>query len=209
MKKKWVILGTAMMAAVAITACGSKDTTATTVAVETTAQAASDTAAPESQAGTTEAGSGTMAAEGKSGSVAAGEENKAAGDTADETVNTGDEADDVSEQAEDLTAEEIKTFAGKVQKAVADKDIKALADLCAYPVYVSLSEGEGSEIDNKEAFIALDAAKMFTEGMLKEIEETDPATLEQFGAGVIMGNENNIIFNNVDGQPAITGINLK
>ena len=208
MKKKWVILGTAMMAAVAITACGSKDTTATTVAVETTAEAASDTAAPESQAGTTEAGSGTTAAEGESGSVA-GEESKAAGDTADETVNTGDEADDVSEQAEDLTAEEIKTFAGKVQKAVADKDIKALADLCAYPVYVSLSEGEGSEIDNKEAFIALDTAKLFTESMLKEIAETDPATLEQFGAGVIMGNENNIIFNNVDGQPAITGINLK
>ena len=208
MKKKWVILGTAMMAAVAITACGSKDTTATTVAVETTAEAASDTAAPESQAGTTEAGSGTTAAEGESGSVA-GEESKAAGDTADETVNTGDEADDVSEQSEDLTAEEIKTFAGKVQKAVADKDIKALADLCAYPVYVSLSEGEGSEIDNKEAFIALDTAKLFTESMLKEIAETDPATLEQFGAGVIMGNENNIIFNNVDGQPSITGINLK
>ncbi len=208
MKKKWVILGTAMMAAVAITACGSKDTTATTVAVETTAEAASDTAAPESQAGTTETGSGTTAAEGESGSVA-GEESKAAGDTADETVNTGDEADDVSEQAEDLTAEEIKTFAGKVQKAVADKDIKALADLCAYPVYVSLSEGEGSEIDNKEAFIALDTAKLFTESMLKEIAETDPATLEQFGAGVIMGNENNIIFNNVDGQPSITGINLK
>ena len=208
MKKKWVILGTAMMAAVAITACGSKDTTATTVAVETTAEAASDTAAPESQAGTTEAGSGTTAAEGESGSVA-GEESKAAGDTADETVNTGDEADDVSEQAEDLTAEEIKTFAGKVQKAVADKDIKALADLCAYPVYVSLSEGEGSEIDNKEAFIALDTAKLFTESMLKEIAETDPATLEQFGAGVIMGNENNIIFNNVDGRPSITGINLK
>ena len=208
MKKKWAILGTAMMAAVAITACGSKDTTATTVAVETTAQAASDTAAPESQAGTTEAGSGTTAAEGESGSVA-GEESKAAGDAADETVNTGDEADDVSEQAEDLTAEEIKTFAGKVQKAVADKDIKALADLCAYPVYVSLSEGEGSEIDNKEAFIALDTAKLFTESMLKEIAETDPATLEQFGAGVIMGNENNIIFNNVDGQPSITGINLK
>lgn len=208
MKKKWVILGTAMMAAVAITACGSKDTTATTVAVETTAEAASDTAAPESQAGTTEAGSGTTAAEGESGSVA-GEESKAAGDAADETVNTGNEADDVSEQVEDLTAEEIKTFAGKVQKAVADKDIKALADLCAYPVYVSLSEGEGSEIDNKEAFIALDTAKLFTESMLKEIAETDPATLEQFGAGVIMGNENNIIFNNVDGQPSITGINLK
>ena len=208
MKMKWVILGTARMAAVAISACGSQDTTATTVAVETTAEAASDTAAPESQAGTTEAGSGTTAAEGESGSVA-GEESKAAGDAADETVNTGDEADDVSEQAEDLTAEEIKTFAGKVQKAVADKDIKALADLCAYPVYVSLSEGEGSEIDNKEAFIALDTAKLFTESMLKEIAETDPATLEQFGAGVIMGNENNIIFNNVDGQPSITGINLK
>lgn len=124
MKKKWAILGTAMMAAVAITACGSKDTTATTVAVETTAQAASDTAAPESQAGTTEAGSGTTAAEGESGSVAAGEENKAAGDTANETVNTGDEADDVSEQAEDLTAEEIKTFAGRCRRLLRTRTSK-------------------------------------------------------------------------------------
>ena len=44
--------------------------------------------------------------------------------------------------------------------------------------------------------LALDTAKLFTESMLKEIAETDPATLEQFGAGVIMGNETNIIFNN-------------
>ena len=71
--------------------------------------------------------------------------------------------------------------------------------------FVQLRE---KELD-QEAFIALDTAKLFTESMLKEIAETDPATLEQFGAGVIMGNENNIIFNNVDGQPSITGINLK
>ena len=187
MKKKWIVLGTAMMMAAAITACGTKDTTATTVAVETMAETKADTSAAESQAASEETGA----------------------NAAGETYSTGDEADDVSEQAADMSADEIKDFAVKVQKAVADKDMEALADICAYPVYVSLSEGEGAEIDNKEAFLALDTAKLFTEGMLKEIAETDPATLEQFGAGVIMGNENNVIFNSVDGQPAITGINLK
>lgn len=195
MKKKWIVLGTAMMAAVAITACGSKDTTATTVAVETTAGTEAET--------TTEA----PAAGSEAASEAGGGETEA--NAAGETYSTGDEADDVSEQAPDMSATEIKDFAVKVQKTVADKDMEALADICAYPVYVSLSEGEGAEIENKEAFLALDTAKLFTEGMLKEIAETDPATLEQFGAGVIMGNENNVIFNSVDGQPAITGINLK
>ncbi|MBS6953198.1 MAG: hypothetical protein KH230_08175 [Enterocloster asparagiformis] len=194
MKKKWIVLGTAMMMAAAITACGTKDTTATTVAVETMAETKADTSAAESEAAPEETGTASE----ETGANAAGE-----------TYSTGDEADDVSEQAADMSADEIKDFAVKVQKAVADKDMEALADICAYPVYVSLSEGEGAEIDNKEAFLALDTAKLFTEGMLKEIAETDPATLEQFGAGVIMGNENNVIFNSVDGQPAITGINLK
>ena len=54
----------------------------------------------------------------------------------------------------------------------------------------------------------MDADRIFTESLLKEIADTDTDTLEQFGAGVIMGGENSIIFNNVDGQAAITGINL-
>ena len=119
-----------------------------------------------------------------------------------------EEAEDVSHAGAELEQSEIKPFAEKVQKAVADKDMEALAGLCAYPVYVSLGEGQGEEIADEAAFLKMDADKIFTESLLKEIADTDVDTLEQFGAGVIMGGENSIIFNNVDGQAAITGINL-
>ncbi|MFQ9648869.1 MAG: hypothetical protein ACLRZZ_00410 [Enterocloster sp.] len=119
-----------------------------------------------------------------------------------------EEAEDVSHAGAELEQSEIKPFAEKVQKAVADKDMEALAGLCAYPVYVSLGEGQGEEIADEAAFLKMDADKIFTESLLKEIADTDVDTLEQFGAGVIMGEENSIIFNNVDGQAAITGINL-
>ena len=119
-----------------------------------------------------------------------------------------EEAEDVSHAGAELEQSEIKPFAEKVQKAVADKDMEALAGLCAYPVYVSLGEGQGEEIADESAFLKMDAGQIFTESLLKEIADTDVDTLEQFGAGVIMGEENSIIFNNVDGQAAITGINL-
>lgn len=193
MKKKLTVLGTAVMAAVAITACGGKDTQPATTAAETTVQA--ETTIPaETLTDAQPAGSETDQAE-------EGQETDAA--------ETEDGAGDVSHAGAELEAGEIKPFAEKVQKAVAGKDMEALADLCAYPVYVSLGEGEGEEVADKDAFMKLDADKLFTENMLKEIADTDTDTLEQFGAGVIMGNENNVIFNNVDGQAAVTGINLQ
>lgn len=206
MKKRWIVLGTAIMTAAVITACGSKDTTATTAADTTMADTTmADTATADTTVADTTTAD-TDAAESKDGTTEAG---ITEGESATGTITAGDEAADVSEQAGEMSAEEIKTFGEKVQKVVADQDMEALAELCAYPVYVSLGEGEGSEIEDKEAFVALDAAKLFTEGMQEEIAQTDLATLQQFGAGVIMGNENDIIFNLVDGQPAITGINLK
>lgn len=188
MKKRLAVFGTAIMAAAAITACGGAPTQTTQAETTTEASASTEAQTTESQEQTTQAD-----------------------DTSSQAADTSSQSgsDSASEEGEELSASEIKPFAEKVQKAVADKDMNALADLCAYPVYVSMGEGEGQEIADKAAFLKLDPSKIFTDNMLKEIAGTDLDTLEQFGAGVILGNENTIIFNSVDGQVAITDINMQ
>ena len=195
MKRKLAVLGTAIMAAAAITACSGKDAKTTTAAeVVTQADPTDGVTDGETEADT--ASDSETAAESQSS------------ESASQEAALLEEAEDVSHAGAELEQSEIKPFAEKVQKAVADKDMEALAGLCAYPVYVSLGEGQGEEIADEAAFLKMDADKIFTESLLKEIADTDVDTLEQFGAGVIMGGENSIIFNNVDGQAAITGINL-
>ena len=195
MKRKLAVLGTAIMAAAAITACSGKDAK-TTTAAEVVTQA-------DTTAGMTD---GETEADTASDSETAAESQSS--ESASQEAALLEEAEDVSHAGAELEQSEIKPFAEKVQKAVADKDMEALAGLCAYPVYVSLGEGQGEEIADESAFLKMDAGQIFTESLLKEIADTDVDTLEQFGAGVIMGEENSIIFNNVDGQAAITGINL-
>lgn len=183
------------MAAAAITACSGKDAK-TTTAAEVVTQADTTDGVTDGETEADTASDSETAAESQSS------------ESASQEAALLEEAEDVSHAGAELEQSEIKPFAEKVQKAVADKDMEALAGLCAYPVYVSLGEGQGEEIADEAAFLKMDADKIFTESLLKEIADTDVDTLEQFGAGVIMGGENSIIFNNVDGQAAITGINL-
>ena len=195
MKRKLAVLGTAIMAAAAITACSGKDAK-TTTAAEVVTQADTTDGVTDGETEADTASDSETAAESQSS------------ESASQEAALLEEAEDVSHAGAELEQSEIKPFAEKVQKAVADKDMEALAGLCAYPVYVSLGEGQGEEIADEAAFLKMDADKIFTESLLKEIADTDVDTLEQFGAGVIMGGENSIIFNSVDGQAAITGINL-
>lgn len=195
MKRKLAVLGTAIMAAAAITACSGKDAK-TTTAAEVVTQADTTDGVTDGETEADTASDSETAAESQSS------------ESASQEAALLEEAEDVSHAGAELEQSEIKPFAEKVQKAVADKDMEALAGLCAYPVYVSLGEGQGEEIADEAAFLKMDAGQIFTESLLKEIADTDVDTLEQFGAGVIMGEENSIIFNNVDGQAAITGINL-
>ena len=195
MKRKLAVLGTAIMAAAAITACSGKDAK-TTTAAEVVTQADTTDGVTDGETEADTASDSETAAESQSS------------ESASQEAALLEEAEDVSHAGAELEQSEIKPFAEKVQKAVADKDMEALAGLCAYPVYVSLGEGQGEEIADEAAFLKMDADKIFTESLLKEIADTDVDTLEQFGAGVIMGGENSIIFNNVDGQAAITGNNL-
>ena len=195
MKRKLAVLGTAIMAAAAITACSGKDAK-TTTAAEVVTQADTTDGVTDGETEADTASDSETAAESQSS------------ESASQEAALLEEAEDVSHAGAELEQSEIKPFAEKVQKAVADKDMEALAGLCAYPVYVSLGEGQGEEIADESAFLKMDAGQIFTESLLKEIADTDVDTLEQFGAGVIMGGENSIILNNVDGQAAITGINL-
>lgn len=98
---------------------------------------------------------------------------------------------------------EIASFAEKIQDAMADQDIDALADLCSYPLAVN-----GEVITDKDAFLALGEDVIFTEERCAVIAAVDVSTLEETMAGVIMGDATpNIIFQSVDGNLGITGIN--
>lgn len=94
-------------------------------------------------------------------------------------------------------------FAEQIKEAVADKDMDALAELCAYPLAVN-----GEVIETREAFMELGADVIFTEERCAVIEAVDVSALEDTMAGVIMGDGTpNIIFKSVDGELGITGIN--
>ncbi|MDD2973302.1 MAG: hypothetical protein PHE02_14355 [Lachnospiraceae bacterium] len=117
--------------------------------------------------------------------------------------------------AEETTAEnavegaDIAAVAENVKKAVADKDIDALADLAAYPVYVGI--GEGSVVETKEDFIALGADAVFTDALGKAIADVDVPTLAEVEAGIVMSGADakpNITLGTAeDGIFGITGIN--
>ena len=125
MKRKLAVLGTAIMAAAAITACSGKDAKTTTAAeVVTKADTTDGVTDGETEADT--ASDSETAAESQSS------------ESASQEAALLEEAEDVSHAGAELEQSEIKPFAEKVQKAVADKDMEALAGLCAYPVYVSL-----------------------------------------------------------------------
>ena len=94
-------------------------------------------------------------------------------------------------------------FAEQIKEAVADKDMDALAELCAYPLAVN-----GEVIETREAFMELGADVIFTEERCAVIEAVDVSALEDTMAGVIMGDGTpNIIFKSVDGELGITGLN--
>ena len=148
MKRKLAVLGTAIMAAAAITACSGKDAK-TTTAAEVVTQADTTDGVTDGETEADTASDSETAAESQSS------------ESASQEAALLEEAEDVSHAGAELEQSEIKPFAEKVQKAVADKDMEALAGLCAYPVYVSLGEGQGEEIADEAAFLKWEAYKIF------------------------------------------------
>ena len=143
-------------------------------------------------------------------------------DTIAETAETvpPDSQEHAPETPEESTSEteteaEAKTereraaaFAQKIKKAVAAADMEELADLCGYPVCITLESGDGRELETREDFTALGADTLFTQKVKDTIAAVQESELEFCGAGVMMGENGTIVFHDVNGTMMITGINL-
>lgn len=121
---------------------------------------------------------------------------------------TGQKTRDVYEDNFAVETSETEAFADKIKTAVAAKDIEALADLTSFPVYVGIA---GGGVENREAFIALGAEKVFTPGLIESVEGADISNLTPSMAGFSISKDGkaNIIFGVVEGRLAISGINYE
>lgn len=136
--------------------------------------------------------------------------------TASENVDQAAETDDAAEIeteagfADNFAVDQASAaaFAEQIKDAVASKDIEALADLAAYPLYVGFSEGS-EDVRSKDEFIALGADRVFTDALLSSIAAADTSALSPSMAGFTLsdGDTANIIFSVRDGKLAISGIN--
>lgn len=101
-----------------------------------------------------------------------------------------------------------KEFAEKVKEAAAQRDLEALADLTAFPVYVGLPDV--GVVETRDDFLKLGAEVVFTDEMLESVKNADIDHFQPCMAGfLISGGEEtaSIIFGVVDGALAISGIN--
>lgn len=134
--------------------------------------------------------------------------------------NTGEEENQVSfdlrAYVESMEAEELKSspaaeitaFATKVQDTVSDQDLEALADLCDFPIQITMEDGRTCAVASREDFIALGRDSVFTRNLMHEIGIADPSEQQLYGNGIVMGNKNNVIINRMDGSLSVTGFNL-
>ena len=103
----------------------------------------------------------------------------------------------------------VVSFGEKIQGAVAAKDMEALADLTAFPVYVGLPDTDGV-VETREDFLALGAEQVLTDELVSSVEQADLSGQEPSMAGFVVADESgrpNIIFGVVEGKLAVTGIN--
>lgn len=98
-------------------------------------------------------------------------------------------------------------FAGKVKEAVAARDLEALADLTAFPVYVDIENAK--DVKTREDFIALGADAVFTEELMNFVANADVENMQPSMAGFSIsdGGTANINFGVRDGALAVSGIN--
>lgn len=128
---------------------------------------------------------------------------KAQTDEAGKTART-------SEGYEDNFAVDSKAamaFAEKIQEAAARKDLAALAELTAFPVYVGLPDV--GVVETKEDFLNLGAEAVFTDELLKAVKNADMDHFQPCMAGfsVSDGGTASINFGVADGVLAVNGIN--
>lgn len=98
-------------------------------------------------------------------------------------------------------------FAAQIKEAVTAKDLDALAELTAFPVYVGLPDV--GAVETKEDFLALGADAVFTDELVASVADADTENMQPSMAGFSIsdGGKANINFGVRDGALAVSGIN--
>lgn len=130
-------------------------------------------------------------------------------DTGEASLSPSEQSIETEEEnASETESGRAAAFALKIKKAVASSDLEGFADLCGYPVYISLESGDGRELESRDDLIALGSDTLFTQKMKDTIAAVQESQLDSYGAGVMMGENGAVVFNDVNGTMMITGINL-
>ena len=130
-------------------------------------------------------------------------------DTGEASLSPSEQSIETEEEnASETESGRAAALALKIKKAVASSDLEGFADLCGYPVYISLESGDGRELETRDDLIALGSDTLFTQKMKDTIAAVQESQLDSYGAGVMMGENGAVVFNDVNGTMMITGINL-
>ena len=149
---------------------------------------------------------------GSSGSSGSGGDNANSADS-DSPRQAEANAEVPGSRAASLEESDYKGFAEQIQHIFSERDIEALARLCAYPVYVT-TEANTEGLDVMDA-AGLKAQKddIFTDAMLQAVAGADPDRLTPSQAGIFVGSESGspgLFFSLAeDGHLRIMGINAE
>lgn len=157
-----------------------------------------------------------------SGSSDSGSSSSGSGGSGSDNANSADSdsprqaeanAEIPGSRAASLEESDYKGFAKQIQHIFSERDIEALARLCAYPVYVT-TEANTEGLDVADA-AGLKAQKddIFTDAMLQAVAGVDPNRLTPSQAGIFVGSESGspgLFFSLAeDGYLKIMGINAE
>lgn len=192
---RWI---TVVMMSIALTACGPKEVSDSDIDAGTTVETVETIVADTTEAGITAAEREEISAM----EIKTETQEKSAEPQTDQENNS------VYEDNFAVDTSAAAAFADKIKEAVADKDIEALADLTAFPVYVGIAEGG---VETREAFLAFGVEKVFTPGLMESVKGADTSNLSPSMAGFSISKDgkSNIIFGVVEGRLAISGINYE
>lgn len=195
----------AVIISASLTACNSKEVTNPKIEVDTTTETVMIEKSEKEEISTVETENKVSPAETEGNKETRAEESKTENLAESQSEQ---KAESVYEDNFAVESSAAKAFAEKIKVAVASKDIEALADLTAFPIYVGVAEGG---VETREEFIALGAEKVFTPELIASIEGADVSNLSPSMAGFSISKDGkpNIIFGVVEGNLAIRGINYK
>ena len=101
---------------------------------------------------------------------------------------------DIMESIEDEAlrespAAEITAFAAEIQDTVSGRDLQALAELCDFPISVTMQDGTSLTVNSQEDFITLGKESVFTRVWYMKLELQILPDKQIYGNGIVMGKQ--------------------